>query len=314
MTETENKLPFTAADWDALRSHFHDTVMATTNLSSLAKNLGKKWPIRGKMETPGRYINFTLEQLQDLPEFYGKGNRLPLLYSILHETKQLDEPFEEMVDQFDHFPEDEGEARSPLQQLGIPLEYPVELMLFSKRTLAICKEGGHETLNGLITFLMQSKTAIIMNEEFRKFMSCLKDDDVFGLSEFLPIREGARGIHLAEALGLIARQVNPQDAATLIFSYKVDAKIEEWGEDAILPKDEALQLIDRIKQAAVRCFEIMPDQAVQLKEALGSGLNTSVRYFMSLKDPDLEALSLAIAKAAFDEKPRFKGLFGRFLG
>ena len=314
MTETENKLPFTAEEWDALRSYYHDTVMATTSLGSLAKNIGKNWPIRGSKETPARYLNFTLEQLEDLPEFFGKGNRLPLLYQILLETKQLEDPFEEMVSQFDHFPEDEEDARSPLEQVGVPLEFPVELMPFSKRTLSICKEGGHETLNGLITFLMQSKTAVIMNEEFRKFLSCLKNDDVFGLTEFLPLREGTHGIHLAEAIGLFARQINPQDAATLIYAYKVDAKVEDWGDDLILPKDEALALIDTVRQAALKCFEIMPDQAVQLQEAVRSGLNTSVRYFVSLKDPDLEALSLAIVKAAMDEKPRFKGLFGRFLG
>jgi len=314
MTEIENKLPFTAEEWDSLRTYFHDSVMATTSLGSLARNLGKKWPISGKDETPARYTNFSLEQLADLPEFFGKGNRLPLLYDILLQTKQLEDPFEEMVEQFNHFPENENEARSPLEKLGIPMDFPVEMMAFSRRTLSICREGGHETLTGLISFLIQSKTAVIMNEEFRKFLNCLNDDDAFGLAEFLPLRYGARGIHLAEAIGLIARQINPQDAATLIYSYKVDAKVEDWSEDAILPKDEALALISRIKQAAVRCFEVMPDQAIELKDAINSGLNTSVRYFVTLKDPELEALALAIVKAALDQKPRFKGLISRFLG
>ena len=78
--EIDHQFPFSVEDWDALRSYFNDSVMAETSLCSLAKNLGLKWPIRGKDETPQKYIKFTLEELADLPEFFGKGNRLPLFY------------------------------------------------------------------------------------------------------------------------------------------------------------------------------------------------------------------------------------------
>ena len=68
-------------------------------------------------------------------------------------------------------------------------------------------------------------------------------------------------------------------------------------------------MIAKVKQTVEKYFELMPDEAQQLRCAIQSGLSSSVRFFVSLNDPDLEGLAMAIAMAALDVKPRLKGGF-----
>jgi hypothetical protein len=306
-------LAFTPVEWDTLRLSLKDSLIAETNLCSLAKNLGTKWPIRGIEETPNRYIPYSLEELCEMEEFYGKGNRLTLLYTILLESMQLDDPFAEMVERFDNLPQKEDEARTPLEEMGVPMDFPVELMQFSRRTQSLCHEGGHDTLSQLITFLMESRTATIMNDEFRQFLRCLNNEDKSSLAQFLPIRPGAKGVYLAEAIGNIARRLGPAKAASLLNAYEISSSNPEWGVEAALPKDATLEVISEMKEATRKSFELMPDQTQQLRQAVDAGLNARVRFFVSLNNPDIEALSMAIAMAAMDAKPRFKGFINRFL-
>ncbi|MGC9452989.1 MAG: hypothetical protein ACP5I4_16250 [Oceanipulchritudo sp.] len=305
--------PSTGGDWEALRGYFRDTVMARTPLSSLAANLGLKWPIRGKEETPGKYIAFPLEELADWPEFYGKGNRLALLQQILLETRRLDDPFVEMTNHLAEVVRKEAEAPPLLEQLGVPVHFPVELMNFSEKTLASCREGGYETLGQLIAFLQQSASAININDEYRRFINCLNEMDANGLGQFLPIRNGARGIYLAEALGQVARRLTGPQAATLLYAYKISTTHPEWNEDAALPRAEASALLAKVKGAARKYFDRMPDQAEELREAVQSDLSAGVRFFVPLNSHDLEGLARAVAMAALDVKPRLKGFMGRFL-
>jgi len=305
--ENKQELPFTTGDWDMLRYSLRDTVMAKTNLCSLAKNMGLKWPIRGNQETPERYLGSTLEELSDMEEFYGKGNRLALLYSILVETKRLDDPFAEMTKQLDVIAEQEAAGPSPLQQLEVPEDFPMELVNFSERTLNLCREGGYETISQLIEFLQKSASATIMNDEFRDFLKGLHLLDTSYLKQCLPLREGTKGIFLAEALGHVGSRLYPPQAATLIHAYKLTTTKLAWNEEAVLPRAEALALIAKVKRIAEKYFDLMPDQAQQLRCAIDSGLSSSVRFFVSLNDPDLEGLAIAIAMAAMDVKPRLKG-------
>lgn len=306
------RLPFTNKDWDNLCSSLKHSLLVRTELTKLARDLGLKWPIKGKDETPERYICFTLEELADLPEFFGKGNRLALLYSILMETKQMDDPFTDMTRHLDHVTSEKAEGMLALRKLEVPEDFPVQLMNFSRRTLSICQEGGYTTVGELIDFLQTSASAAIINEEFREFLGLLLQLDTTGLARLLPIREGARGIFLAEGLGLIGRRLMDDQAATLIHAYRISTTRAEWSEDAVLPKTEALKLIDEVKESALRYFALVPEQAEELHRAIEAGMGSTMRYFVSLNDPDRESLAIAIAMAALDLKPKLKGLIGSF--
>ena len=307
---TEQQLVIQVEHWDALCAYFKDSVMAKANLCSLASDLGLKWPIRGKNETPERYIQYSLEELADLPEFYGKGNRLPLLSTILLETKQLDDPFLEMTEHLEKVVQKEVEEPPLLRQLGVPADFPVSLMNFSDKTLKACREGGYETLSQLVAFLQKSASAVMLNEEFRQFRNAL---DAAGLGKFLPIRDGSKGIHLAEAIGHLAGCLSDQQAATLLYAYKISTTNPAWKESTALGKTEALALFGQVKATAEKHFELLPEQAGELREAVQSGLTACVRYFVSLNDSDIESVAIAIAMAAFEVKPRLKGLLSNLM-
>ena len=218
-----------------------------------------------------------------------------------------------MVQHFDDSSKEEPElSPSFLEELEVPSDYPVELMNFTKRTRGICKDGGHETVGALIAFLQNNKNALIMNEEFSRFYSNILHMDKIRLRQFLPIRKESKGIFLAEAIGNISRRLKDKEAATLVNAYTVATTKVDWSENSVLPKSEALILIKEMKRTLEKCFEQMPDQAQELRCAIESGINSSVRFFVSLNDPDFEGLALAMTKAALDVKPRFKGFIGNF--
>lgn len=313
LLEPEKEQCFTVEDWDTLRAYFKDSVMAKTNLCSLASHLGMKWPIRGKSETPERYLSYSLEALSEMPEFYGKGNRLPLLYSILLETKSLDDPFVEMTRHLDEGAKEEIEVPQLLRQLGVPAEFPVELINFTSRTHAKCREGGYETISQLVAFLQESASAAMINNEFRDFRNCLDQMDAVRMGQFLPIREGCRGIYLAEAIGHLGRRLSESEAATLVYAYKIPTTNPEWSENFVLSKAESLALFTNVKQRLQKRLDLMPDQAEELRGAINSGLNSGVRFFVPLNDSNLEGLSRAIAMASMDLKPRLKSLISSLL-
>src|SRR3954468_15037202 len=91
----------TATEWNEVRTAFASSIMVDTALSSLAQNLdGPDWPIKGKDETPAKYIDHNFEEVQELLQLKGQSpDRVDQLVSILKETLAFDSPFGEMVEQ-----------------------------------------------------------------------------------------------------------------------------------------------------------------------------------------------------------------------
>jgi hypothetical protein len=311
--DTEKKLPFTSDEWDKLRFLFQDSVMAKTNLCKLAVNMGTKWPIRGKDETPGKYTGHTLESLLEMTEFYGKENRLPLLYAILKETQSMDAPFSDMVSHLDRVSLQENDALAALRQLEVPSEFPVELANFTRETQSLCRSEGIETLAQFIDFAQKSAKSVVISGDYRLFLNALTQMDKKALKVFLPIRDDENGIFLAEAIGLMAHQLNDKNAASLLDAYQISTTKASWNNAARLDKNGLLSLIGELKLSMKKRFDLMPDQTQQLRHAVDSGEAARVRFFVSLRDPDREGLALAMAQAALGVKPRSKGLISRFL-
>ncbi|NDV61461.1 hypothetical protein G0Q06_03255 [Puniceicoccales bacterium CK1056] len=311
--ESGQKVPFTAEEWDKLRFLFQDSVMAKTNLCKLAQNMGAKWPIRGKNETPGKYTGHTLDSLLEMTEFYGKENRLPLLYSILKETQSLDDPFSDMVNHLDKVAHMESDATSALKQMEVPLDFPVELANFTRETLSLCRSEGIHTISQFVEFAQKSAKSVIISGDYRLLLNALTQQDKKVLKVFLPIREDEPGLFLAEAIGHMARQLGDNKAASLLEAYQISTTRASWQNATPLAKQEVQGLIGELKLAVKKRMDLMPDEAQQLRHAVNSGEAARVRFFVSLRDPDIESLSIAIALAALDVKPKSKGLLGRFL-
>src|SRR6185503_7450835 len=91
----------TAKDWDEIRTAFATSLMVDTSLNSLAQNLdGPEWPIKGKDETPAKYIDLSFNEVVEMLQLKGqKPERIDQLISLLKETLAFDSPFGEMVEQ-----------------------------------------------------------------------------------------------------------------------------------------------------------------------------------------------------------------------
>lgn len=313
MPESHKALPCTAEEWEKLCFLLQDSMMADTSLSKLAQNIGRKWPIRGREECPRKYIGHTLDDLAELPEFYGKGNRLNLLYEILLETQAFDDPFHEMVTHFDAITEEESPPVKALHELDMPVDFPVELASFSSSTEALCEAEGLATIGQLIEFSQRCAKTVLLGGEFQRFLNALIQHDVASLKQFLPVREGRTGPFLAESIAKMALRLTDEEAAFLLQRYQIPSLKPSWQNAGPLRKSESELLLPGIQEHLSKHFAAMPDQAQQLRHAIDSSEAACVRFFAPIQDPDTESLALAVAMAGLAIKPRNQNMLKRFL-
>src|SRR3954469_12458183 len=111
----------TAKDWDGIRTAFSSSIMVDTSLNSLAQNLdGPEWPIKGKDETPAKYVDLSFDEVVELLQLKGqKPERVDQLIGILKETLAFDSPFGEMVEQTQAASERDNPLLKNLTKLSI---------------------------------------------------------------------------------------------------------------------------------------------------------------------------------------------------
>src|SRR3954470_21159464 len=132
---------FTAKEWDEVRLAFASSIMVDTALSSLAQNLdAPDWPIKGKDETPAKYIDLNFEEATEMLQLKGqKPERIDQLVGILKETLAFDSPFGEMVTQTEAASARDNQLLKNLAKLGIPENFPMALTALEPGTLEFCK-------------------------------------------------------------------------------------------------------------------------------------------------------------------------------
>ncbi len=211
---SENK--FTAKDWDEIRSAFAASIMVNTPLSSLAQNLdGPDWPVRGKEETPAAYIDLSYEEMLAMLQMKGMpASRADFLVTLLKETLAFDNPFGEMVAQSEASALKDNQLLKNLAKLDIPESFPIGLTALTPDTIEFCKLENLKTLGEFCIFAQGMSQNVIVGGDFRKLLNALSHIDEASLTESLPFRVGARGLHLPEALVQASRSTVPQKRAT----------------------------------------------------------------------------------------------------
>ncbi|MBI5690599.1 MAG: hypothetical protein HZC55_10945 [Verrucomicrobia bacterium] len=196
----------TAKDWDEVRSAFATSIMVDTALNSLAQNLdGPEWPIKGKDETPAKYIDLNFDEAVELLQLKGqKPERMDQLISILRETLAFDSPFGEMVEQTQAASERDNPLRKNLAKLGIPENFPIALTALDEGTQEFCKLEKLTTLGEFAVFAQSMSQNVIVGGDFKKLLNALSHVDEGALAEVLPFRRGHKGLHLIEALVQVA--------------------------------------------------------------------------------------------------------------
>lgn len=207
----------TAKDWDEVRTAFATSIMVDTSINSLAQNLdGPEWPIKGKEETPSKYIDLSFEEVVELLQLKGqKPERVDQLVGILKETLAFDSPFGEMVEQAKASAERDNPLLKNLTKLSIPENFPITLTALDPGTLDFCKAEGLSTLGEFAVFAQNMSQNVIVGGDFRKLLNALSHVDEAALAEVLPYRRGQKGLHLIEAMAQAARAKDGEARAEL---------------------------------------------------------------------------------------------------
>jgi hypothetical protein len=303
--------------------------MTETSLVSLAQNLDMKdWPHSGADEKPTKYIDFTWDELLMLPEIAGKTERAEHLVSILKETLAFDDPFGDMVAQVEVSSSKENPILKTLGRLGIPENFPLQFANLSEGTRAVCSSEGIKTIGEFANLGQQMSTRVVLGGDFRNALNALTHGDEEGIGRFLPYRKASTGLHLAEAIGLVAASIPRADQLALgqFFGAKLAA-----GDAVVtvkaLNREQAEKFEASMRPNAIAVFEWFKDQKATLLRDLSDSL-TLERYFVVLNDAAREAIAVRLANYALQSElaarkgpgsgepaePRKRGLFSRLFG
>lgn len=289
--------PAKAKEWDEVRTAFATSIMVDTSISSLAQNLdGPDWPIKGKDETPARYIDLDYEAAVELLALKNQpASRLDELMIILRDTLSFDDPFGEMVSQTAAAADRDNPLLKNLEKLGIPANYPISHSALSKDTLEFCKLENLSTLEEFAVFAQRMSQNVIVGGDFRTLLNALSHVDEREIARFLPFRPGSKGLHLIEAAAHVIRALPAAERAQLA------------RKGAELPPFLQAAIDNRVKTLSA--------DAAHLKQQIAGGAELS-RMVHVLDDPAIEPVVVRVLAPHVAAEPQEAadsskgGLFG----
>ena len=309
---------YSAGDWEEVRSAFGSSMMVGIKLSALAENLDKSWPIGGSDETPGKYIDFSYEELLELPSMRNRPERVDLLIDILKETLSFDDPFGEMVAQVEEEAEKEDELAKAMAKLQIPGEYPISLTNLAPETKDFCANESIENIGQFIAFSQNMAKNIVIGGDYRTFLNSLAHTDEKTLTRFLPVRAGHKGLHLVDAVRLAMEAEAPHEILALARKY--GARLPRDDDDTARRTDPnaSARAEKRIRARTDDSLAWFEQDRKDLNGRLNRGESLD-RLFVHLDNPAREVVGARILTSVLrGEDPSeesggfFKGLFRKF--
>ena len=314
---------FNTTEWDEIRKKFRHSIMADTSLVSLAQNLDTtEWPHAGPEEKPAKYIDFTYEELLLMPEIAGSGDKADHLIGILKETLAFDDPFGEMVAEVEKTSAKENPILRTLGRLSIPEDYPLLLANFSEGTRLVCSSESIKTIGGFANLGQQMSTRVVLGGDFRTALNALTHGDEEGIAQFLPYRKGSTGLHLAEAIGLIAAGLPRADQLALAKSYGAKLNTADTASAKALTKEQVEKLESGLRPTVLAALDWFKDGKAALVQYLSDG-STYARYFAVINDHAREAIAVRLTSAVVKVEPKAAatatdekkgGMFSRLFG
>ena len=316
---------FTSTEWDEIRKKFRHSIMADTSLVSLAQNLDtKEWPHAGEDEKPSKYIDFNYEELLMLPEIAGNATKADHLIGILKETLAFDDPFGDMVAQVEVTSAKENPILKTLARLGIPDTYPLMLANVSDGTRTVCASEGIKTVGEFANLGQQMSTRVVLGGDFRVLLNALTHGDEEGIGQFLPYRKGSTGLHLAEAMGLVAAGLPRPDQLSLAKAYGARLNTADAAAAKAVTKEQVDKLESMLRARAAAMFDWFKNEKEALVKHVAGG-TTLDRYFVPINDSAREAIAVRLAAttlnigavpaaAAASTREKKGGLFSRLFG
>jgi hypothetical protein len=170
--------------------------------------------VKSKDETPAKYIDLSYEEALELLALKGQtADKLDLLITILKETLAFDSPFGDMIEQTEAAAARDNPLLKNMARIGIIENFPISLTALSTDTVEFCKLENLKTLGEFAVFAQGMSQNVIIGGDFRKLLNALSNLDESTLTDILPFRKGAKGLHLVEALAQATKNPNPMTKA-----------------------------------------------------------------------------------------------------
>jgi len=285
---------YSAEEWEHFRKRFSNSILKTAEIAELGRSVGVSWPFKGNGETPEKYIQFTFEELQSVPGLIGKKRRVNDLMDILREILAFDDPFSSMMDTVEKRSNEDRTYEVILKKLEIPEDYPVGLMYFSNKTSDQLYNKGIKTLIEAIRFGGRSLAKTNSENDLHSFINGLILANEATIQKHLPFRIGQTGLHLPEAVSLLARSIDEPTRIELLNQAGISLTDSEKSVEETVDKKS---LEPSLKIISIRFNEICSwfrNQAQELKE-LCSSRESVERYFLPINDAQIERVSIALA-------------------
>jgi hypothetical protein len=213
-----------------------------------------------------------------------------------------------------------------LARLSIPENYPLMLANFSEGTRVVCASEGIKTIGEFANLGQQMSTRVVLGGDFRSALNALTHGDEAGIGQFLPYRKGSTGLHLAEAIGLIAAGLPRATQLSLAKAYGARLNTADSAAAKTMAKEQIEKnegMMRNSLNAALECFK---DDKEALIKTIAEG-GTFERYFVVLNDPAREAIAVRLtssalkniakpsaATAAVEVEEKKSGFFSKFFG
>ncbi len=296
MSDSENPQSekYTAAHWDKLRASFQSSMLVDTRLSSLAESLDtESWPLRGKEETPAKYIDYSFEELHQLAEMREHPERIRLLIDILDGTLAFDDPFGDMVQAEEASASEENEVLKNLQRLQIPPEFPLSLTNLSRESRQLCDNQQLTTLQEFAEFSQNMAQHIVLAGDFRKLLNSLIHIDEKTIAGYLPFRPGTKGLHLPEAIAFAIGDLETEERLALYRKCGGRLESEEKSLAARLSPQEVNEVEKRLKAKIEQLFAWFAREKEDIESMVHYGQSLD-RFFVPINDPAAEWIATRI--------------------
>ncbi len=292
--------------WQGIRSKFFTSPMAELDLATLADNAGEIWEGDGSELTAEDFLNYDYLELAAHPAL-GDQERADKLVSILKETLAFDDPFSALI-----MEESPAEVRDSVtgraERLGLPLDFPLSLSNLSENTRSICASEGIRTLGDFLEFSSRMARSVVIGEDFRALLNAINTGDEQVVSRYLPFRPGQKGLHLPEALGMIADRIGKESFLALVRHYGGSLNNRE-SQIADQVSEADLQPVQQtIQNHLGKIIAYFPSQKVALDEAAESQ-DSLQDYLAVLQDDKQERLLFAELWFFFNGEYPFKRSF-----
>ncbi|MEO6993420.1 MAG: hypothetical protein ABI273_07315, partial [Lacunisphaera sp.] len=295
---------FNSTEWDEIRKKFRHSIMADTSLVSLAQNLDtKEWPHEGEEEKPSKYIDFTYDELLMLPEIAGRAEQADHLISILKETLAFDDPFGDMVAQVEETAAKENPILKTLSRLSIPEDFPLLLANLGEDTRIVCASEGVTTIGAFANLGQQMSTRVVLGGDFRTALNALTHGDEEAISQFLPYRKGATGLHLPEAIGLVAASLPRSEQLSLGRHYGAKLTTTDAAVAKSISKDQVEKIENTLRVSVAAALTYFQAQKEALIAELSAGSSLE-RYFVVINDPAREAIAVRLTSGLVKANPK----------